>query len=159
MYTATQIITINAVETVHHICQLPSKATPRFLTHATQSINDGGIVKLCVIPNFPKFSFKQLLLLRHSSLRLWFPASVLDRRASLVVVQSKPLRRPRSRVGCVLYNVSSEKDIRTNGREPTKLRSQRAILGHTCPLIGPSLVPVRTNTDHGLDGEAHARLC
>lgn len=101
----------------------------------------------------------QLLSLRHSSLRLWFQAYVLDRRASLVVAQSKPLRHPRSRVGCVLYNVSSEKDIWASGWELTKLRSQRAILGHTCPLIGPCLVPVRTNTDHGLDGEAHARLC
>jgi hypothetical protein len=28
----------------------------------------------------------------------------------------------------------------------------------TSPLVGPCLVPIRAHADHGLDGEAHARL-
>ena len=33
---------------------------------------------------------------------------------------------------------------------------QRAVLSYTCPIIRPSLVPVRSNADHGLNSEAHA---
>lgn len=41
----------------------------------------------------------------------------------------------------------------------TKLRCQRAILRDTRPFVWPCLVPMRTNTNHRLDGEAHAGLC
>lgn len=40
----------------------------------------------------------------------------------------------------------------------TKLCSKGTILCDARPVIGPSLVPVSTNTDHWLNREAHARL-
>jgi len=41
----------------------------------------------------------------------------------------------------------------------TKLRSQRAVLGDTCPVVWPSLISVRAYADHWLDGKTHAWLC
>ena len=38
------------------------------------------------------------------------------------------------------------------------MRRQRAVHRNTGPVIGPCLVPIRSNTDHRLNGEAHARL-
>jgi hypothetical protein len=40
----------------------------------------------------------------------------------------------------------------------TELGSQRTVLSGARPVIGPSLVPVGTDTDHRLNGEAHAGL-
>lgn len=40
----------------------------------------------------------------------------------------------------------------------TKLSRPRSILRHAGPVVGPSLVLVRAQADHGLNGEAHARL-
>lgn len=39
-----------------------------------------------------------------------------------------------------------------------KLRSPLPVSRHTRPVIRPRLIPVSTQRDHGLDGEAHARL-
>lgn len=40
----------------------------------------------------------------------------------------------------------------------TKLRSPGSVGCHTGPVVGPGLIPVSTQADHGLDREAHARL-
>lgn len=40
----------------------------------------------------------------------------------------------------------------------TKLRGELAVDGGAGPVVGPGLVPVRAEVDHGLDGEAHALL-
>lgn len=40
----------------------------------------------------------------------------------------------------------------------TKLGRPRSILRHAGPVVGPSLVLVRAQANHGLNGEAHARL-
>lgn len=39
-----------------------------------------------------------------------------------------------------------------------KLRRPRPILRRACPIVRPRLIPICAQTDHWLDGEAHARL-
>lgn len=40
----------------------------------------------------------------------------------------------------------------------TELSSQRTVLSRAGPVVGPGLIPVRSNTDHRFNGKAHARL-